>query len=53
VTGERHAQGLLDTNIVILRRCVDPNELPDERAISAIALAEFSAGPHEVRGNDE
>jgi predicted nucleic acid-binding protein len=46
-------QGLLDTNILILRRWIDPAELPDEMAISAITLAELSAGPHEVRGNDE
>lgn len=48
-----YAQGLIDTNIVILRRRVDPAELPDEMAISAITLAELSAGPHEVRRNDE
>lgn len=53
MTGERHPQGLLDTNIVILRRWVDSADLPDELAISAITLAELSAGPHEVRGNDE
>ena len=53
MTGERHAQGLLDTNIVILRRWIDSNELPDEMAISAITLAELSAGPHEVRSNVE
>lgn len=46
-------QGLLDTNILILRRWIDPAGLPDEMAISAITLAELSAGPHEVRGNDE
>lgn len=50
MTSERYAQGLLDTNVVILRRWVDPAELPDEMAISAITLAELSAGPHEVRG---
>jgi len=44
---------MLDTNILILRRWIDPGELPDEMAISAISLAELSAGPHEVRGNDE
>ena len=48
---ERPAQGLLDTNIMILRRWVDPAELPDEMAISAITLAELSAGPHQVRPN--
>ena len=37
---------------MILRKWVDPAELPSEIAISAITLAELSAGPHEVRGND-
>ena len=46
-------QGLLDTNILVLRRWIDPGELPDEMAISAITLAELSAGPHQVRRNDE
>jgi predicted nucleic acid-binding protein len=46
-------QGMLDTNILILRRWVNPAELPDEMAISAITLAELSAGPHEVRRNGE
>ncbi len=45
--------GRLDTNILIVRRWVDPGELPDEMAISAITLAELSAGPHEVRRSDE
>ncbi|KQV17339.1 MULTISPECIES: type II toxin-antitoxin system VapC family toxin [unclassified Kitasatospora] len=48
-----YAQGLLDTNIMILRKWVDPAELPAEMAISAITLAELSAGPHEVRRNEE
>ncbi|WP_407560453.1 type II toxin-antitoxin system VapC family toxin [Streptomyces sp. 184] len=52
MTGDQ-TQGLLDTNIMILRRWVDPAELPDEMAISAVTLAELSAGPHEVRRNDE
>jgi predicted nucleic acid-binding protein len=46
-------QGLLDTNIMILRRWIDPGQLPDEMAISAITLAELSAGPHEIRRNSE
>ena len=41
--------GLLDTNIMILRSRIAPEELPDEMAISAVTLAELSAGPHEVR----
>lgn len=48
-----HPQGLLDTNVVILRRWVNPEELASEVAISAITLAELSAGPHEVRRNEE
>ena len=48
-----YAQGLLDTNIVILRKWLDPAELPAEVAISAVTLAELSAGPHEVRRDEE
>ncbi len=50
MTGERR-QGLLDTNILILRRDIDPDQLPDEMAISAITLAELSAGVHLVTGD--
>ena len=32
---------------------LDPDELPDEMAISAITLAELSAGPHQVRPNQQ
>ncbi len=53
MSNDRPRQGLLDTNILILRKWIDPTELPDEMAISAITLAELSAGPHEVRGNDQ
>ena len=53
MSSDAHKQGLLDTNILILRRWINPAELPDEMAISAITLAELSAGPHEVRRNDE
>jgi len=51
--GEQAGRGMLDTNILILRRWIDLAELPDEMTISAVTLAELSAGPHEVRGNDE
>lgn len=44
-------RGLLDTNILILRNAIDPDELPDEMAISAVTLAELSAGVHLVGGN--
>ena len=52
-THRRPSQGMLDTNILILRRLVNPDELPDEMAISAITLAELSAGPHQVRPDRE
>jgi hypothetical protein len=52
-TGEPSRQGLLDTNILVLRGWIDPAELPEEMAISAITLAELSAGPHQVRPNSE
>ena len=45
-------RGLLDTNILILRRWIDSDLLPDEMAISAVTLAELSAGVHLVRGDD-
>ena len=53
MSGDLPRQGMLDTNIMILRRWIDPEELPDEMAISAVTLAELSAGPHEVRRNSE
>ena len=53
MSGEPPRQGLLDTNILILRRWIEPDELPDEMAISAVTLAELSAWPHQVRRNDE
>jgi predicted nucleic acid-binding protein len=53
MSDEPPRQGLLDTNILILRKWINPAELPEEMAISAMTLAELSAGPHEVRRNDE
>jgi hypothetical protein len=44
MSGEVH--GLLDTNILILRRRLDHAQLPDVLSISAVTLAELSAGPH-------
>ena len=49
MTAESARRGLLDTNIMILRSRIVPEELPDEMAISAVTLAELSAGPHQVR----
>lgn len=38
------SRGLLDTNILILQAAIDPDELPDEMAISSITLGELTAG---------
>lgn len=47
------ANGLLDTNILILRRQIDHTTLPDTVSISAITLAELSAGPHHTGDPNE
>ena len=47
-----HERGLLDTNIVILRRWIDADDLPAQMAISAVTLAELSAGVHLVQAGD-
>ena len=44
--------GLLDTNILILRRMIDPAHLPDRISVSAVTLAELSAGVHLVAGDE-
>lgn len=53
MNAETPVQGMLDTNIMILQRWIDPAQLPDEMAIGAITIAELSAGPHHIRGNDQ
>lgn len=40
------SRGLADTNILIHHRGIDAADLPDELLISAVTLAELSAGPH-------
>ncbi len=39
-------RGLLDTSVVIDRAVIDPAALPNAWALSAVTLAELSAGPH-------
>jgi len=51
VTGENltdapAGRGLIDTNIVVHLAALDPDHLPNELVISAVTLAELSAGPH-------
>lgn len=42
---------LIDTNVVILRRHLPPGAFSGEVSISAVTLAELSAGPHLVTGD--
>lgn len=46
-------RGLLDTSVVIDHDVIDPSQLPDESAISAVTLAELAAGPHATDDQDE
>jgi predicted nucleic acid-binding protein len=39
-------RGVLDTSVVVDHDLLDAASLPDEAAISAVTLAELSAGPH-------
>jgi predicted nucleic acid-binding protein len=47
-----HARGLIDTNIVILRKWIPEGTLPAEIAISTVTLGEMAASPHYVVGDD-
>jgi predicted nucleic acid-binding protein len=46
-------RGLLDTSVIIDHDLIDPALLPDETAISAISLAELTAGPHATEDRAE
>lgn len=47
------SRGVVDTNILILRQWINPVDLPRELAISALSLAELSAGVHQVLPNTQ
>lgn len=40
------SRGLIDTNILIHLAALDVTVLPEEMVLSAVSLAELSAGPH-------
>ena len=42
----RHPRGLIDTSVVIDLERIAPAALPMEIAVSAMTMAELSAGPH-------
>ena len=44
----RHPRGLADTNILILLERLPAGQLPAELLISAVTLAELSAGVHQT-----
>lgn len=46
-------RGLVDTNVVILLKHLEPADLPDEILISVVTLAELSAGPLLTQDDDE
>lgn len=46
MSSDLRSRGLIDTNILIHLAALDPARLPDEMVISAVTLAELSAGPH-------
>ena len=49
----RHARGLIDTSVVIDLELIDAVRLPLELAMSAITMAELSAGPHAASDSGE
>src|SRR5947209_14286515 len=48
-----HRRGLLDTSVVIDLGTLDPWQLPQEVAVSAITMAELAAGPHATSDPEE
>jgi predicted nucleic acid-binding protein len=53
VAEERRHRGLLDTSVVIDLEKLDPAHLPREVTISALTMAELSAGPHATADPEE
>lgn len=49
----RHFRGLLDTSVVIDLESIEPLRLPIEVAVSAITMAELTAGPHATSDPEE
>lgn len=49
----RHARGILDTSVVVDLEEIAATSLPEEVAVSAVTLAELSAGPHATTDADE
>lgn len=43
---DRHERGVVDTSVVIGLEQIAATDLPEQLAVSAITLAELTAGPH-------
>ena len=50
---ERRRRGLLDTSVVVDLENLDPAQLPREVTVSALTMAELSAGPHATADPEE
>lgn len=50
---QRRPRGVLDTSAIIDLEHIEPSRLPDAVAISAVTMAELSAGPHATSDVDE
>jgi predicted nucleic acid-binding protein len=53
VADRRPVRGLIDTSVVIDLELIDPDDLPQELAVSAITMAELAAGPHATTDSAE
>ncbi len=49
----RHQRGVLDTSVIIDLASVQPNELPAESSITALTVAELTAGPLSTNDSSE
>lgn len=53
VAEARPARGIIDTSVVIDLESIPPARLPAEVAVTAITMAELSAGPHAATTTEE
>lgn len=52
-TGNRHERGLLDTSVVVDLGVLAVRDLPAQPAVSALTVAELTAGPHATDDSEE
>jgi predicted nucleic acid-binding protein len=49
----RHQRGVLDTSVIIAIASIEPGELPAEASVTAVSLAELTAGPLSTKDASE